>query len=254
MRSTRPTTRSGSAGSVPWTWTIRDLAREGAPAGRRGPHDARSPRRGRPSRRPGRAGRRAPRTGPSARSPAARAANRRRPRPPREEERRPLLPDRVGHLPRHPGRRRPRAGRVAEDVEAGRVERAQEGQRACERGVVLGREAGDDVGVDRDAGDRRPDPLDDAGVVGRGVAPAHPPQDPVVARLERQVQVRKAAPGALLRSRRRAGRRPRAAARSRRAGSAPPASRPGSGGRGPASVRAARRWAPRGPRSDRPPS
>ena len=55
--------------------------------------------------------------------------------------------------------------------------------------VVLGREADDDVGVDRDAGNRRADALDDRGVVGRGVAAAHPAEHAVVARLERQVEV-----------------------------------------------------------------
>ena len=44
--------------------------------------------------------------------------------------------------------------------------------------------------VDRDAGERRPDPPDDRGVVGRQVAPAHPPEHAVVAGLERQVDVR----------------------------------------------------------------
>ena len=58
------------------------------------------------------------------------------------------------------------------------------------RGGVLGREAGDDVGVDRDAGDRGARPLDDSRVVRREVAPAHPAEHAVVARLERQVEVR----------------------------------------------------------------
>ena len=57
-------------------------------------------------------------------------------------------------------------------------------------GLVLGREADDHVAVDRDARDRLADALDDRGVVGREVAPAHPPQHAVVARLERQVDVR----------------------------------------------------------------
>ena len=59
-----------------------------------------------------------------------------------------------------------------------------------ERRVVLGREAGDDVGVDGDAGDRRPGALDDARVVRGQVPAAHAPEHAVVARLERQVEVR----------------------------------------------------------------
>ena len=44
--------------------------------------------------------------------------------------------------------------------------------------------------MDGDAGDRRAGALDDAGVVGGQVAAAHPAQHAVVARLERQVEVR----------------------------------------------------------------
>ena len=58
------------------------------------------------------------------------------------------------------------------------------------RRVVLGREADDRVRVDRDPGECLADPPDDRRVVGRQVAPAHPPEHAVVARLERQVDVR----------------------------------------------------------------
>ncbi len=59
--------------------------------------------------------------------------------------------------------------------------------------VVLGGEARDDVGMDGDPGDGRARPLDDPGVVGGQVAAAHASQHAVVARLERQVQVRQGA-------------------------------------------------------------
>ena len=64
------------------------------------------------------------------------------------------------------------------------VERARPG------GVVLGREADDHVAVDRDARDGRPDVGRRPRVVGRVVAAAHPVEHAVVARLERQVEVR----------------------------------------------------------------
>ena len=113
----------------------------------------------------------------------------------------------------HPRRGRPGPRRVAEHVEPGGLEALDERERPGVRRVVLGREAGDDVGVDRDAGDRGPGPLDVARVVGGQVAAAHPAEHPVVARLERQVEVRQR-PRRAVRPRRRAARRRRAAARS----------------------------------------
>ena len=85
----------------------------------------------------------------------------------------------------------PGRGGVAEDVEAGEVERPDERDRAVPNAASssVGKPT-IDVRVDRDTGEGRADPLDDPGIVGRQVAPAHAPQHAVVARLERQVHVR----------------------------------------------------------------
>ena len=68
--------------------------------------------------------------------------------------------------------------------------RPDEREASPERLVVLGGEARDDVGMHGDPGDGRACPLDDPGIVGGQVPAAHASQDAVVARLERQVQVR----------------------------------------------------------------
>ncbi len=69
-----------------------------------------------------------------------------------------------------------------------------EGNRAIPGRVVLGRESDDHVGVDRGTGDGRADLPHDAGVERGVVAASHPAQDAVVARLQRQVEMREAAP------------------------------------------------------------
>ena len=71
-----------------------------------------------------------------------------------------------------------------------RPDRPEERDRALERRVVLGGEAGDHVGVEGEPGDGRAGALDDSRVLAGRIPPAHPPQDAVVARLQRQVQVR----------------------------------------------------------------
>ena len=97
---------------------------------------------------------------------------------------------RLVDLAGHPRRRGAGPRRVPEDVQPREIEGADERDRPAPGRVVLGREADDRVRVDRDAGECRPDPPDDRGIVGRQVAPAHPAQHAVVARLERQVDVR----------------------------------------------------------------
>ena len=74
-------------------------------------------------------------------------------------------------------------------MDAGEADRADEVEGSPPGGVVLGREADDDVAVDRDARDRGSDAIDDRRVLGRDVAAAHPAEHAVVARLERQVDV-----------------------------------------------------------------
>ena len=54
----------------------------------------------------------------------------------------------------------------------------------------LGREAGDQVGADRDLGARRLEPLDHRHRLRAAVTPLHPLEHPVVAGLQRQVKMR----------------------------------------------------------------
>ena len=200
------------------------------------PRPARGPRRGRPSGRRG-AGSRRGRASPCPRLRRANAAFASAPTASSAAARCLLRP--LRDLAGHARRRASRAGRSSGRRGARPGRGADEGERAVEGRVVLRREAGDHVGVDGDARDRGPDPLDDARVVGRGVAAAHPAEHAVVAATGAGGG-RAAACAARRPSRRRAARRRRAAARWRRGGSARPASRRGSGGRGPASVRALR--------------
>ena len=62
-------------------------------------------------------------------------------------------------------------------------------QAVGEHRLVLGREAGDDVGADGDVAPRL-DPLDDPHGVGPAVAALHALEDHVVARLQREVEMR----------------------------------------------------------------
>src|SRR6185503_8697102 len=90
----------------------------------------------------------------------------------REELGRTRLAQPLVDLPAHPDRRRAGPRRIAEGVDSGETDRSDEVERSAPRGVVLGREADDDVAVDRDARDRVPDAADDRGVVSRQVAAA----------------------------------------------------------------------------------
>ena len=56
--------------------------------------------------------------------------------------------------------------------------------------LALGREAGDQVGADRRVGPRRLQPLDHRDRIGAAVAALHPLEDQVVARLQRQMEMR----------------------------------------------------------------
>ena len=89
----------------------------------------------------------------------------------------------------HLGRRRARAGREHERVR-GVVRRGVDDlERALEVGVGLAGEADDDVGGDREVGDRvarRREPLE---VALGGVAAVHARERAVAPRLQRQVQV-----------------------------------------------------------------
>ena len=64
-------------------------------------------------------------------------------------------------------------------------------QRECIRGrrLALGREAGDQVGADRQAGPRCLEPFDRSNRIGPAMPPLHPLEDQVVAGLQREVQV-----------------------------------------------------------------
>ena len=253
-RSIRPTTRSGSAGSTPSTWTAAISFSSGRAVGGRGPTSdvvlgvadpaGRSAERGSSNRTV------ADRADAAARPNRARASaatrEQRRGARPADRARRPGRPSGSPASPAGPSSGR-RAGRRA------RATRTN-AERALEGGIVLGREADDDVGVDRDA---RGSPRGPARRRGRsrrrrsgGPSAAGPRRRPTGAAGGGAAGSARRPP----RSRRRAARRRRAAARSSRAGSARPASRRGSAGRGPASVSAARGCAPRGPRSDQPPS
>ena len=78
------------------------------------------------------------------------------------------------------------ARRVREDVHLRQARLRDDAQRVLERGLVLGREADDDVAREVEVVAQR---LEPAEVRGGGVAAAHRAQDAVVARLERHVQV-----------------------------------------------------------------
>ena len=98
------------------------------------------------------------------------------------------------HLPDHSGRRRPGPHRVAEDVDARQIEAPQERGGTVPGRVVLAGEAGDHVRVDGRSGDRPPHPRHEIRVERGIVAAPHPPQDRVVARLQRNMEVGQAAP------------------------------------------------------------
>ena len=64
-------------------------------------------------------------------------------------------------------------------------------QRECIRGrrLALGREAGDQVGADRQAGPRCLEPFDRSNRIGPAMPPLHPLEDQVVAGLQREVEM-----------------------------------------------------------------
>jgi len=105
------------------------------------------------------------------------------------QARRALAGDGAADL-RHACRRGAGARAVGEDMAEDDVAIVDQRQRVREHAGILGRKAGDQVGADRDSGARGLEPFDEPHRVGAAVAPLHPPQHHVVARLERQVDMR----------------------------------------------------------------
>ena len=90
---------------------------------------------------------------------------------------------------RPPRRRRSRPRRVCLQVDDVEAHRLHQRLGAGELGVGLAAEADDDVGAQRQGRHGGDGTLDDAAVVGHGVEAAHAPQQRVVARLHREVQL-----------------------------------------------------------------
>ena len=97
----------------------------------------------------------------------------------------------LGHLglAPPPRRRGARPRRVAKPEEAPESNVPDEGERLLEVLVGLARKPDDEVRGDETPGRGHSDAFDDRHVLGRRVAPLHPPQDPIRARLRRQVEV-----------------------------------------------------------------
>ncbi len=89
------------------------------------------------------------------------------------------------HVVGQAGRRRPRTDRVGRREDLVVADHPKQVERRLELGLGLAAEADDDVGRDRDPRDRRPDRREPLEVVLDRVLAAHPPQDGVVARLDR---------------------------------------------------------------------
>src|SRR5579883_781852 len=114
------------------------------------------------------------------------------PRDPLRQLHEPLHPldlRRVRDLVGHRRLLRPGPRRVDERERAVEPDLLDDLERLLEVGLGLAREADDDVGAEREVGDRGAQPLDEREVALARVGPAHRPQDPGGAGLERQVHV-----------------------------------------------------------------
>jgi hypothetical protein len=101
----------------------------------------------------------------------------------------PLLDDLLGDLARHRGRLGPGPRRVLERVRLVEPCRAHHIERSTEVFLGLSGEAHDDVGGDGHTWDGLTDPIQPREVPLAPVGPLHRPQDPVRARLEREMDV-----------------------------------------------------------------
>ena len=84
----------------------------------------------------------------------------------------------------------PLSGAVRKDVQPGQAAFVDQAQRVLEHRLGLGRKAGDEVGAEHHLRPRGPHRGAEGDRVVAAVPPLHPLQDHVVARLQRQVQVR----------------------------------------------------------------